>query len=96
MNQMEFIYMSNLAEPKCGVNQTENGVTECHLRDGILITHDYKRRDLMLLYMEEFKVTFIIPSRLELQEIFRMHSDMDYITMPLYEYALKTLKEYKK
>lgn len=96
MNQMDFIYMANLAKPEEGIIQTENGTTECHLRKNIIITHDYLKRDLIILTLLEDGSKYIIPSKLELQIIFKMHTEYKYLNQALKEYAVKNLKEYKK
>lgn len=95
MNQIDFIYAARLAEPRNGVNQTSSGITECNLRDGIQITHNYHRNNMMLLIFHEDNSRFIIPSIEELKTIFQMHLRQENIIDHLKNWAMLNLKELK-
>lgn len=95
MNQIDFIYMSRLAQPKNGINQTTSGVTECNLRDGIQITHNYQKNNMLMLIFHEDNSKFIISSDEQLKSIFQMHLERENILEDLKSWAMLNLKEVK-
>ncbi len=73
MKQQEFLWMSNNIQPEGGVIQGTNSEIIVNLRNGIQITHNYKKNNLMCIRFTEDQTIFRIPSEKELKEIYRMH-----------------------
>lgn len=72
MKQMEFLWMSNNIQPE-EVIQGENGDVIVNLRKGIQVIHNYKRGNKMTVRFTEDQTSFVIPSKKELEDIYRMH-----------------------
>lgn len=91
MKQHEFIWKihSNI---EVNMVQTVNGITECTVKDGIILSHNYKKNNQILLVMNEFNKKYIVPSDKELREIYKIiNSSSNGITQQLIEYADKNL-----
>lgn len=92
MKQHEFIWKISSSTDMRMV-QTVNGITECTVKDGIILSHDYKRNDLLLLIFKEFNKKYIIPSDKELKDIFDIINKNNNVSQPLISYAEANLKQ---
>lgn len=72
MQQCEFIMMAKKCSAKGSV-QDEVGNTTINLRDGINISHNYKKKNQMKIIFIEDQAQFIIPDKNALQEIYAIH-----------------------
>lgn len=72
MQQHEFIWMAKNLKVN-NVTQNENGTTTINLRPQIQITHNYKKKNQMLIIFTEDQVRYLISTKVELQEIYRLH-----------------------
>ena len=92
MKQHEFIWKVS-SNTDMNMVQTTNGITECTVKGGIILSHDYKRNDLVLIKFNELHKKFIIASDKEFREIIQIINNNDNVNQPLIEYATKNLKE---
>lgn len=72
MQQHEFIWMAKNLKVT-DVTQDETGNTVINLRPQIQLTHNYKKKNQMQIVFTEDQSRFLIPSKSDLEEIFRLH-----------------------
>lgn len=72
MKQQEFMYAS--ANMKAGATtQDDIGNTVVSLQSDISVSHNYKKKDQMLITFSKDSVSFIIPSKSELEKIYSIN-----------------------
>ena len=92
MQQHEFIWLGN--NMKVGrVGQDTVGNTIVDLRPQIQITHNYKKKNLMLITFSDDGLTFIIPSKSQLEDIYRMHLSNVHLGEILRKYCEDNLQK---
>lgn len=91
MEQIKFIYMANSMQVE-SVNQDEVGNTVVVVRDGVNITHNYKKNRMKLTFNED-NVSYVIPSGKELEAIYRMHLENKELMYILRDYCSKNLNK---
>lgn len=94
MKQHEFIWMANNVHAGKAV-QDESGNTAITLRPTIMVVHNYKKRDQMTLVFVEDQSQYIIPTKKELEEIFRIHLENQNINEILRRYCTEKLTKIK-
>jgi hypothetical protein len=72
MNQPEFIWMAKNLKVT-DVKQDETGNTIINLRPQIQLTHSYKKKNQMQIIFTEDQARYLISTKVELQEIYRLH-----------------------
>lgn len=92
MKQQEFLWMSNNIQPE-GVIQGNNGDVIVNLRNGIQVIHNYIRGNKMTIRFTEDQVSFLIPSKKELEDIYRMHLGNTNLINELRKYCDDTLQQ---
>ena len=75
------------------VFQDEIGNAIVQLRPQIQLVHNYKKKNLMTIRFIEDQTIFMIPSRKELEEIYRMHMENSDLTVILRDYCEKHLEK---
>ena len=95
MQQHEFIWLSKSMNVE-SVTQNETGCTTVEVRPGLMISHNYKKKDLMLLTFTEDNMTFIIPSKLELEAIYQLHTGYEDAVHLIRGYCDKFLSREEK
>ena len=95
MTQPKFMWATMAVKPKGGITQFASGMTVCDLRSDIQITHNSRKKDLMMLIFKEDQKRYIIPSDKELNEILQFYTDFDNLDQKLRAYASSKLEEVK-
>ena len=72
MYEPEFIWMAKSLKVT-DITQDGSGKTIINLRPQIQIIHNYKKKNQMILTFTEDQTRYLVPSKLELQEIYRLH-----------------------
>lgn len=91
MQQQEFIWMANNI-PHDGIIQDEIGNTIIQLRSQIQLTHNYKKKNQMMIIFQEDQSRFLIPSKKRLEDIYRLHLENTQLTDILRNYCEGTLE----
>ena len=91
MEQQEFIWMAKNLKV-VDVIQDEIGNTIIQLRPQVQLVHNYKKSNLMTVKFVEDQMMFIVPSRKELEEIYRLHLENENLIQLLREYCELHLK----
>ena len=86
MEQQKFIFLSNNVQAD-HVTQDEDGNTIVGLREGVKVAHNYKHNEMKITF-EENDTSFLIPSREELEAVYRIHLE-NVNLQPLYNYCEK-------
>lgn len=90
MKQHEFIWAAR--NMKVGeARQTDNGKTCITLRAGILLIHDYKKKDRMTIEFHDDQSIYIIHDRKELETIYRLHLENEHLSEVLRRYCSENL-----
>ena len=92
MEQHEFIWLANNIGID-SVSQDTNGRTEVVLRPQIIIRHDYNANNSMMLTFVETNEAYIIKTKEQLEEIFRLHLTSENLETPLRSYANENLEK---
>lgn len=90
MKQHEFIWMANNVRAGKAV-QDASGNTAITIRPNIMVVHNYKKRDQMTLVFVEDNSQYLIPTKKELEEIFRIHLENQNINEILLRYCTEKL-----
>ena len=91
MKQHEFIYLSRNMTNQ--VRQDLIGNVIVDLNQMVEITHNYKKKDLMTLTMKEDQSKYTIPSRSDLEEIYKIQVSEENPIQLIREYCEKNLKK---
>jgi hypothetical protein len=89
MKQPEFLFIAHNLKVS-GVVQSDPE-TIVNLRPGIIIKHNYRKKDLMTITFTDGNNSYIIPSRKELEEIYRLHLGNADLLQLLQEWCIKNL-----
>lgn len=92
MQQHEFIFMAKNLKVT-NVTQDDSGNTIVNLRPKISIVHNYKKNNSMKISFAETNDTFVIPSKNDLEEIYRLHLTNENLEHILIEYCKTHLKK---
>lgn len=94
MKQHEFIWAArnmNVGEAR----QNDSGQTYITLRPGIMLTHDYKKKDQMTIEFDGDRAVYIIRDRKELEWIYRLHLENHDLIEILRRYCSENLTKIK-
>lgn len=92
MQQHEFIWMAKNLKVD-NVTQDESGNTIVKLRPHIVFMHNYKKKNQMMIMFSEDKATYIIPSKVEMEEIYEMHLTNPDVEQLLRKYCEENLEK---
>ena len=91
MQQFEFIYMAKTLK----VQEVLQGDPEIivKLKDGILVKHNHQKNNAMYIEMKDAGKSYLIPSKKELEDIYRIYLENESFTQLLYEYLEEKLEK---
>lgn len=89
MKQPEFMMFVNNIQSE-NVIQVTDGTVVAKLSPLLEISHNYKKKDLMIITFTEDKKQYTIPDRRSLEEITRLHLE-EKPSMTIREYCEKNL-----
>lgn len=92
MKQHEFIWMTNNVHAS-NVVQDDSGNTAVTLRKNILLVHNYKKKDQMSIILVDTNSQFLIPSKKELESIFRLHLENKDLNEIIVKYCTENLSK---
>lgn len=92
MQQHEFIYITQTIR-MMNIHQDPTGKTIVQLRPQIQIIHNSKKKNQMQIIFTEDQARFLIPSKKELEEIYRLHLENVNLSQILREYCEKNLQK---
>lgn len=95
MNQIKFISMTNQIQPQGNVEQTTDGIVVVNVRinPNIQITHNYKKKDEILIIFNDINEKFKLASDNQLEEIYKLHLGNINLTEPLHRYCEENLQK---
>lgn len=94
MKQHEFIWAArnmNVGDAR----QNDSGQTYITLRPGIMLIHDYKKKDQMTIEFTGDQAVYIIRDRKELETIYRLHLENRDLVEILRRYCSDNLTKIK-
>jgi len=91
MQQPDFIYLARGVAGE--VTQDEIGNTIVQLRPQIQLKHNYKKKNLMTILFTEDQSMFCIPTRKDLESIYRLHLENKDLTQILRAYCEQQLEK---
>lgn len=94
MKQNEFIWMAKNLRATKSV-QDEDGNTAITLRPNILVVHNYKKRDQMIIVFIEDNSQYIIHTKKQLEDIFHIHLENKDAADILQRYCMSNLTKIK-
>ena len=91
MEQHEFIWMGN----KLGVQviQGEGGITSIQLRPKIVVSHNYKKKNLTQVVFIEDGAKYNIGSKYELESVIALHLSNEHLETVLRSFCEKNLEK---
>lgn len=92
MQQHEFIFMARNLKVT-DVKQDDSGNTFIGLRPKISITHNYKKNNSVMISFEETGDKFLVPTKQDLEEIYRLHLTNENLEHILLEHCNAHLKK---
>lgn len=95
MKQHEFVWKVH-SNTDVKTTQTVNGITECFIRENLILSHNYKKNDQVLLTFKDMNKIYLISSDSEFKEIFKIINSNENIIQPLIDYCEKNLKSINK
>jgi hypothetical protein len=63
------------------------------LKEGIDIKHNYKKKDQITIELKESGETYLLSTKKDLEEIYRIHLSNTNSTQVLYEWCMKSLNK---
>lgn len=87
MTQQDFIWETR----DYNVNQKDDGVTSSYLRAGVLVTHNFKKRNIVHITFEETNERFMILTRMQLRYLVELNRYYPDSSVPMKEFCEKCL-----